>query len=244
MVKHSESKPPLRFSWLYAPVLAAIYPVLRLYADSVREANPGDAAICGVVAVVAAITLAYLLRLVYSDAKRAGLAAVVIIVWCFTFSGYVRFGRMGTEMASSSSSSSPLNDLFLILVWLMLLFVALWFLFRVQWSEFRIGRVYRFVKLACLFAVIFAVYQTVPSACKRRMLTPLLQFGPAIAKHFQKLGDRALPIIPATSTTWSSTAMVTMRHYGVSSNSTIRSFTTNSKNEALSSIARQSPVTR
>jgi hypothetical protein len=165
MVEHSESKPPLsdRFSWLYAPALAAIYPVLQLYASSVREADPGDAAICGVVAVIAAITLAYLLRFVCPDAKRAGFATVVIIVWCFTFNGFVRLGRMATEVASSSSSSSPsrLIDLVLTLFWLTLLFVALWFLFRVQWSEYRIGRVYRFVKLACLFAVIFAVYQAV-----------------------------------------------------------------------------------
>jgi hypothetical protein len=165
MAAHSESKQPLffRFSWLYAPVLAAIFPVLQLYANSVREADPADAAICGVIVVGAAVTLAYLLRFVYSDAKRAGFAAVVVIVWCFTFSGYVRLGRMATEAASSSSSSSssPLIDLVLMLFWLVLLFSALWLLFRIQWSEYRIGRVYRFVKLACLFAVIFAVYQAV-----------------------------------------------------------------------------------
>src|SRR5215212_652610 len=164
MLENSESRPSLylKFSWLFAPVLAAIYPVLRTYADSVREASPGDAAICGVIAALAAITLAYLLRLIYSDAKRAGFAAVVLIVWCFTFSGYLRFGRMATEVTSSSSSAtnSPVVDLILTLVWLMLLLVILWFLFKVEWSEYRIGRVYRFVKLACLFAVIFAVYQT------------------------------------------------------------------------------------
>src|SRR5215211_5116958 len=164
MIKHSESKPPLAlpFAWLYAPVLAAVYPILQLYAHSEREADPADAAICGFVAVIAAITLAYLLRLVYSNPKRAGFAAVVLIAWCFTFSGYLRFGRMATEVTSSSSSAtnSPVIDLILTLVWLMLLIVTLWFLFKVQWSEYRIGRVYRFVKLACLFAVIFAVYQT------------------------------------------------------------------------------------
>src|SRR5215212_4649923 len=164
MTKDSESKPPftLPFAWLYAPVLAAVYPILQLYAHSEREADPGDAAICGVVAVIAAITLSYLLRLVYSNPKRAGFAAVVLIVWCFTFSSYLRVGRMATEVSSSSSSAtnSPVIDLVLTLVWLILLIVALWFLFKVQWSEYRIGRVYRFVKLACLFAVIFAVYQT------------------------------------------------------------------------------------
>lgn len=164
MAKHSESKPPLAlpFSWLYAPVLAAVYPILQLYTHSDREADPGDAVICGAVAVIAAITLAYLLRLVYSSPKRAGFAAVVLIVWCFTYSSYLRIGRMATEVTSSSSSAtnSPVIDLVLTLIWLMLLLAALWFLFKVQWSEYRIGRVYRFVKLACLFAVIFAVYQS------------------------------------------------------------------------------------
>jgi hypothetical protein len=162
MVKHSEPKPPLylRFSWLYAPVLAVIYPVLHMYAASVREADPRDAAVCGIVAVVAAIALAYLLRLFYPDPKRAGFAAVVIIVWCFTFSTYLRLGRMATEVTSSSSSSTtPLKDFILLLLWLLLLLVALWFLFRVRWSEYRSGRVYRLVKFGCLFAVIFAAYQ-------------------------------------------------------------------------------------
>src|SRR5262245_30825622 len=134
MDKNSESKPALfwRYSWLYAPVLAAIYPVLQLYANSAPEADPGDAAICGVVAVAAAITLTYLIRLVCSNDKRAGFAAVVIIVWSFAFSSYVRLGRMATEMAlSKTSTPSMLNDLVLILFWLILLFVALWLLLRV-----------------------------------------------------------------------------------------------------------------
>src|SRR5262249_49589905 len=105
MDKTSESRPSLffRFSWLYAPTLAAIYPVLRLYAGSVPEAGAGDAAICGVITIIAAISLAYLLRLVYPSAKRAGFAAVVIVVWCFTFSGYVRLGRMTIETVLSST---------------------------------------------------------------------------------------------------------------------------------------------
>jgi hypothetical protein len=160
----SESGLFFRFSWLYAPILAAMYPVLHVYAVSVREAEAGDAAVCGVVTVVAAIVLVCLLRLLCSEKKRAGFVAVVIIAWCFTYSGYTWLGRMATEAASSSSSPTtftPLNDLILMLFWLMLLLAALWFLFRVRWNEYRVGRVYRFVKLACLFAVIFATYQAV-----------------------------------------------------------------------------------
>jgi hypothetical protein len=163
MAEPTQPKPPifLRFSWLYAPVLAAIYPVLHTYAGSVREADPSDVFICGTVAVVAAIALTYLLRFLSSETKRAGFAAVVIIVWSFTFSGYVRLGRMATEMAlTSSATPSALHDYVLLFFWLMLLIAALWFLFRVRWSEYRMGRVYRFVKLACLFAVMVAVYQT------------------------------------------------------------------------------------
>ncbi len=44
-----------------------------------------DAAICGFVVLVAAIVLAFLLRFVFSGAKRASFAAVVIVVWCFAF---------------------------------------------------------------------------------------------------------------------------------------------------------------
>jgi hypothetical protein len=164
MTENTEPKPPiyLRWSWLYAPALAAIYPVLHTYSDSVHEVDPSDAAICGAITVVAAMALCYLLRLVFTDAKRAGFAAVVIIAWCFSFSGYLRLGRMTTEVTtSSSSSSSTFNDLILTLVWLLVLIAALLFLFRVRWSPYRVGRIYRFVKLACLFAVIFAVYQTV-----------------------------------------------------------------------------------
>jgi hypothetical protein len=164
MEKYSELKPSVfrRFSWLYAPVLAAIFPVLQMYANSVQEADPGDVAICGAVAAVAAITLTYLLRLVCPEAKRAGFAAVVIIVWCFTFSSYVRLGRMAAELVSSSASSpSGLNDLILVLIWLMVLFAALWLLLHFRPSEYRIERVYRFVKLGCLFAVILAVCQVV-----------------------------------------------------------------------------------
>src|SRR5947209_7096026 len=99
MVENSELKPPLfhRWSWLYAPALAAIYPVLYMYAASMREVEPSDAAICGLVVLFAAIALASLLRFVFSSAKRASFAAVVIVVWCFTFAGYLRIGRMAIE---------------------------------------------------------------------------------------------------------------------------------------------------
>src|SRR2546426_10355338 len=115
MNENSELKPPLfrRWSWLYAPALAAIYPVLYVYAASMPEADLSDAAICGFVVLFAAIVLTYLLRLVFSGAKRASFAAVVIVVWCFTFGGYLRIGRVAIE----AMSSSPLNDYVLMLLW-------------------------------------------------------------------------------------------------------------------------------
>jgi hypothetical protein len=159
MTEHSETAPPLflRWSWLYAPALAAIYPVLHTYADSMPESDPRDAVICGVVLLIAAITLACLLQLVFSGAKRASFAAVVIIGWCFTFVGYLRVGRIAIETLSKSA----LNDYLLMLFWLMLLLLALLLLSRVGWSEYRIGRAYRFLKLGCLFAVIFALIEVV-----------------------------------------------------------------------------------
>ena len=161
MTEHSETAQPLffRWNWLYAPALAAIYPVLYTYADSVPDANPRDATICGVVIVLAATALTCLLRLVYSSAKRASFAAVIIIVWCFTFVGYLRVGRMAIEKLSKSS----FNDYVLIIVWLMFLFATLLLLLRVGWSEYRIGRIYRFVKLGCLFAIVFVLFQIASS---------------------------------------------------------------------------------
>ena len=199
MNKHSESKPPLAlgFSWLYAPVLAAIYPVLQLYAVSAREVDPSDAAICGLIAAVAAISLAYLLRLVYSDAKRAGCAAVVLVVWCFTFSGYLQLGRIAAEAALSisSSMSSPIIDLILTLIWLVLLFVALWFLYRAKWSEYRIGRMYRFVTLACLFALFFTVYQVARGHLQSTDVDTPASIWSSDREGFRILGYRAAPRI-------------------------------------------------
>jgi hypothetical protein len=157
MTENSETIPPiyLRWSWLYAPALAAIYPVLSTYAESMPEANSSVAVTCGIVILVAAIGLTCLLRLVFSSAKRASFVAVVIIAWCFTFAGYMRIGRMAIEPLSKSS----LNEYALMLIWLMLLIVVLVLLFRAPWTEHQMARIYRFVKLACLFAVIFALFK-------------------------------------------------------------------------------------
>jgi hypothetical protein len=146
-----------RWSWLLAPAFAAIYPVLYMYAASIPEANPTDAAICGAVVVIAAIALAYVLRLAYPGAKRASFAAVVILAWCFSYSGYMRIGRIAIETVSKS----PLNDYVLMSVWVAVLFILLSLLLSLGWSEYRVGRVYRFVKLACLFAVVIALFDAV-----------------------------------------------------------------------------------
>src|SRR5262245_56369295 len=119
-----------RWSWLLAPALAAIYPVLYMYAASIPEANPADAAICGVVVVLAAIALAFMLRLVYPGAKLASCAAVVILIWCFAFSGYMRIGRMTIETVTKSA----INDYVLMSVWVAVLLIALALLLRFRWG--------------------------------------------------------------------------------------------------------------
>src|SRR6478672_5856312 len=128
MTEDSKPRPPKDrpWRWLMAPALAAIYPVLSLYSDAVREANEADVVICGIVIVAAAILVALLFRFVFSGAPRASLAAVVFVIWCFAFSGYVRVGRVIIE----SVSATPYRDYFLYTFWILLIFPALYLVWR------------------------------------------------------------------------------------------------------------------
>jgi hypothetical protein len=143
--------------WLMAPALAALYPVLSVYADYVREANERDVVICGIVVVAAAILVGYLFRFVYPSAPRASLAAVVFVIWSFAFSGYIRIGRRATEPVCSTAYC----DYILYVVWILLIFLALFLLWRFRCSDRRMEQLYTFVLLACIASIGLAAVQGV-----------------------------------------------------------------------------------
>ena len=159
MTTDSESQPPKDrpWRWLMAPALAAIYPAVSLYAVDVREANVHDAAICGIVIAAAAIVIAYLLRFVFSSAPRASLAAVLLVVWTFAFSGYVRVGRYIIE----SICVTPNRDYYLYAFWIVLIFPALFLLWRFRCSDHRLEQLYKFVLLACIASIGLTAVQGV-----------------------------------------------------------------------------------
>src|SRR5262245_46922424 len=110
----NSNSPTYRYwNWLIAPALAAIYPVIYTFASSIPDVNLRDALVCGAVIVLASFALTASLCFAFAGAKRAGLAAVLVIVWCFTYSGYMRIGRMAID----SVSSSPLKDYVLMCLW-------------------------------------------------------------------------------------------------------------------------------
>src|SRR5690242_7397251 len=141
--------------WLIAPALAALYPVVSLYADAVSEANVHDVLLSGAVLVAAAIIVALLFRLVFTGTPRASLAAVVFVIWCFAFSGYVRIGRYVIE----SIGSTPYRDYYLYGFWIFLIFPAMFFLWRVRSSDHRMEQIYKFVLLACVASVALSGFQ-------------------------------------------------------------------------------------
>ena len=144
-----------RSEWLLAPVLAAIHPVLSLYAESIAEANVRDVIICAAVVIIASVALAYALRVAFGSAIRASLAAVVVVAWTFMFGGYLRVGRIVVQ----SISSSPALEYALPVIWLAVLLACLYLLYRLRATEERLEQLYGFVSLACLFAVGFAAFQ-------------------------------------------------------------------------------------
>jgi hypothetical protein len=141
--------------WLMAPALAATYPVLSLYADAVSEANVRDVLISGIVIVAAAIVVALLFRFIFSGAPRASLAAVLFVIWCFAFSGYIRIGRYAIE----SVSATTYRDYFLYVFWLLLIFPALFLLWRIRSSDHRMEQLYTFVLLACIASIGLSALQ-------------------------------------------------------------------------------------
>src|SRR4051794_5012457 len=103
MVESPHLKTPTRerFFWL-APALVGIYPALAVYLESVKDSSVINAVTCGLVLMVAAMSLAYVFRMVFSDGTRASLGAVVFVVWAFGYSGYLRAGRLLLERLTLS----------------------------------------------------------------------------------------------------------------------------------------------
>ena len=141
--------------WLMAPALAALYPVLFQFTDSVADANVRDVAMSAIVVVAAAIVAALLFRFVFSGAPRAGIAAFVFVVWCFAFSSFVRVGRYIIE----SICITPYRDYFIYTFWILLIFPALFLVWRYRGSEHRIEQLYKFVLLACIVSIGLATVQ-------------------------------------------------------------------------------------
>jgi hypothetical protein len=149
--------------WLLAPFLVAVYPVLFLYARSVEEANLSDVLICGAVVGLVSTGLAYLLGFMFTNRLRASLAAAAILAWSFLFSGYLRVGRLFVQ----PFSSSPLLDYLFLAIWLAALIGFVILIHRLKWSEQKVETVYRFVLLACLFAVGLAALQCMNYVSKK-----------------------------------------------------------------------------
>src|SRR4051794_30346304 len=94
---HPSGTPPSTcFAWI-APSLAAVYPVLSVYRESTLDIKFADAAVCGIVLFTAALATTYLMGFIFSDIRRASLAAVVCVAWTFTYARYVRFGKLVLE---------------------------------------------------------------------------------------------------------------------------------------------------
>jgi hypothetical protein len=141
--------------WLMAPALAALYPVLFQYADSVSDANVRDMVTSGFVVVAAAILVALLFRFVFDGAPRAGIAAFVFVVWCFAFSSFVRVGRYIVE----SICVTPYRDYYIYTFWILLIFPALYLVGRYRGSEHRIEQLYKLALLACIASIGLAAVQ-------------------------------------------------------------------------------------
>jgi hypothetical protein len=144
-----------RTRWWLAPALVGIYPVLSLYFQYIDEASFAQALVCGLIVVAASVLLAFLLRLIFPDVVRASLAAVSFLTWSFTFSSYMRMGRLTLGQVWLS----PVRDYFLIAVWVVLLAFVWGLLYRLRWSDHRMFVLNRFVKVACVFAIAFGLVQ-------------------------------------------------------------------------------------
>src|SRR5689334_13286457 len=94
--------------WWLAPALAGVYSPLAVFTKSTGDANLFHFAGCSIAVVVIAIVLAHLLRAVFADATRASLAAVVLLVWVFSYASYVRLGKLFLDRITLS----PLRDYF------------------------------------------------------------------------------------------------------------------------------------
>jgi hypothetical protein len=144
-----------RTRWWLAPALVGTYPVLSLYFQSIDEASFAQALVCGLIVVAASVSLAFLFRLIFPDVVRASLAAVSFLTWSFTFSSYMRMGRLTLGQVWVS----PLRDYFLLAIWVVLLAFVWGVLYRLRWSDNRMFLLNRFIKVACVFAIAFGLVQ-------------------------------------------------------------------------------------
>jgi hypothetical protein len=143
--------------WLIAPLLAALYPALSLYSQTIRDANIRDAAICAVVIMFGAIAVAFLFRFVFGNSNRASIAAVAFIAWCFAFSPFLRGGKVLTD----AIHPSPYNDYILFFLWVCIIFPLLFLWWRFRWTDRRLEQLDKFLVLAGAGAVIICAAQGV-----------------------------------------------------------------------------------
>lgn len=146
-----------RWGWLVAPVLAAIFPVLSLYAEAADEANPSDLVISGLVVALGAVAAATLFRWWFQNSSRASLATITFVVWFFSYAAYMRFGRYVME----TIAVSHLTDYFLLAVYLLLLVATIAILRKLRLRERTLDHFLEFVTLACAFTVSLVAFHAV-----------------------------------------------------------------------------------
>jgi len=163
----SGQTPRHHWTWLLAPALAGVYPVLSLYVQNLQEATLGEAISCGVVMVVIAIGLALGLKCFLPTVKRASVAAVWILAWSFLFVEYLDVAQklMGKPFGNGT------NDILLGAAWGVILVCPLVLLKWYRRGEVLFGRVYQIVTLASVVLIALILFQGATGAVRGHAAT-------------------------------------------------------------------------
>ena len=141
--------------WLVGPVLAAIYPVLSLFAQNWNEAMLRDVAPCLVLAVFGGVALAYAFRLVVGGRERGSLAAFLFLTWLFSYFAYISVCKWtATNYALGTVRVDVLFG-----VWLAAIVAPLAALRWGRPAERTVVKANQFVRLCCSLLVALATFR-------------------------------------------------------------------------------------
>jgi hypothetical protein len=107
------------------PFLFALFPILALLAYNITEVDPRVAVRSIVISLIGTIILLILIFLLTRSWKKAGLAATLFLVLFFSYGQVYEFLQQNTFFGFSFG-----RHRFLILIYLLLLFVGMWSIFR------------------------------------------------------------------------------------------------------------------